>query len=146
MEGIGCDKLCAGFPNVCSTRSKPTLEISSWPCCRPDTIPRSENHERSMTPPVRAGVGDYYSTTFFSLATHSSLAPVLHRAGFPRSKSLGQNPRADKIGRRLAVIVPVHQGDSARAMDAISKWPSTCHRETVENIDLIIYEAEARRA
>ncbi|CAN0034630.1 unnamed protein product, partial [Scytosiphon promiscuus] len=49
-------------------------------------------------------------------------------------------------GRRLAVVVPVHKGDSSRAMDAISNWPSTCHRETVENVDLVIYEAEDRHA
>lgn len=43
----------------------------------------------------------------------------------------------------LAVVVPIHDGDAARAMTAMSKWPTTCYSNTLTNMDLIIYKAEA---
>ncbi|CAM9750544.1 unnamed protein product [Ectocarpus sp. 4 AP-2014] len=45
--------------------------------------------------------------------------------------------------RKLAVIVPIHEGDSDRAMAALSKWPTTCYSNTLMGMDLIIYKAEA---
>ncbi|CAB1119168.1 unnamed protein product [Ectocarpus sp. CCAP 1310/34] len=44
--------------------------------------------------------------------------------------------------RKLAVIVPIHEGDSDRAMEALTKWPTTCYSNTLLGMDLIIYKAE----
>ncbi|CAM9766040.1 unnamed protein product [Scytosiphon promiscuus] len=86
------------------------------------------------------------STVLCFLAILWSLARMLKRDGFAWKDSIKRKRRTVGIERRLAVVVPVHEGDSSRAMEAISKWPSTCHRQTVENVDLIIYEAEGRHA
>ncbi|CAB1098790.1 unnamed protein product [Ectocarpus sp. CCAP 1310/34] len=42
----------------------------------------------------------------------------------------------------LAVVVPIHDGDAARAMTSMSKWPTTCYSNTLTSMDLIIYKAE----
>ena len=46
---------------------------------------------------------------------------------------------------RLAVVIPIHDGDKAQAIAAISGWPSTCYATTLAAVDLVIYKAEARR-
>ncbi|CAB1118501.1 unnamed protein product [Ectocarpus sp. CCAP 1310/34] len=43
----------------------------------------------------------------------------------------------------LAIVLPIHDGDAALAMTAMSKWPTTCYSNTLTNMDLIIYKAEA---
>lgn len=63
---------------------------------------------------------------------------VSRRADVSQSVHLRQSG----IGRKMAVIVPIHDGDKFRAMDAISRWPHKCQRNIVEHMDLIIYKAE----
>ncbi|CAM9163653.1 unnamed protein product, partial [Ectocarpus sp. 8 AP-2014] len=43
----------------------------------------------------------------------------------------------------LAVVVPIYDGDEDPAMTALSKWPTTCYYNTLNNVDLVIYKAEA---
>lgn len=57
-------------------------------------------------------------------------------------QDIGMRLRQGSIGRKMAVVVPVHDGDKLRAMDAISRWPHDRHRNTLENMDLVIYKAE----
>lgn len=42
----------------------------------------------------------------------------------------------------MAVVVPVWEGDLDRALDSVSRWPSTCSEVTQNNVDLILYKAE----
>lgn len=44
--------------------------------------------------------------------------------------------------RTLAVVVPMHGGDVARAMESMKKWPATCSSDTLRAVDLILYHAE----
>lgn len=46
-------------------------------------------------------------------------------------------------GLKLAVIVPVHRGDRALAMESLKQWPSKCYPLTKQNVDLVIYQAES---
>ncbi|CAM9650691.1 unnamed protein product, partial [Ectocarpus sp. 12 AP-2014] len=43
----------------------------------------------------------------------------------------------------LAVVVPIYDGDEEAAMDALSKWPTSCYFNTLNGVDLVIYKAEA---
>lgn len=43
---------------------------------------------------------------------------------------------------RLAVVVPVHQGDLHKALLSLEKWPVALSDETQNNVDLILYKAE----
>lgn len=45
--------------------------------------------------------------------------------------------------RKLAIVVPIHEGDKGRALKSLQKWPSKCHPLTVQNVDLILYKAES---
>lgn len=47
----------------------------------------------------------------------------------------------EQRGERLAVIVPAHRGDLAKALSSLAKWPSTCHPSTLWNADLVLYYA-----
>lgn len=47
----------------------------------------------------------------------------------------------EQSGERLAVIVPAHRGDLAKALSSLAKWPSTCHPSTLRNADLVLYYA-----
>lgn len=47
-----------------------------------------------------------------------------------------------QTNRKMAIIVPVHQGDKDRAMESLRQWPLKCHALTVQNVDLVIYQAE----
>ncbi|CAN0000310.1 unnamed protein product [Ectocarpus sp. 6 AP-2014] len=60
------------------------------------------------------------------------------RAGGVKSIYSGRASR-DKL---LAVVVPVYDGDQDDAMRALSKWPETCHDNTLYGMDLVIYKAE----
>ncbi|CAB1112817.1 unnamed protein product [Ectocarpus sp. CCAP 1310/34] len=60
------------------------------------------------------------------------------RAGGGKSIYPGRASR-DKL---LAVVVPVYDGDQDDAMGALSKWPETCHDNTLYGMDLVIYKAE----
>lgn len=44
--------------------------------------------------------------------------------------------------RKLAVVVPMHHGDVARAMESMQKWPATCSRDSLIAMDLVLYYAE----
>lgn len=44
---------------------------------------------------------------------------------------------------RLAVVVPVHQGDIHKALRSLEKWPVSCSSITRGNVDLVLYKAEA---
>lgn len=46
-------------------------------------------------------------------------------------------------GERLAVVVPVHEGDISRALSSLERWPSACSSITLSNVDLVLYKAEA---
>lgn len=52
-------------------------------------------------------------------------------------------PRAVKLApeRRLAVVVPAHGGDLKRALDSLSRWPTTCSPVTLDRVELVLYYA-----
>lgn len=47
-------------------------------------------------------------------------------------------------GKRLAVVVPTHKGDFAKALASLAKWPTRCSPITRAHVDLILYKAEAQ--
>lgn len=52
------------------------------------------------------------------------------------------SPRATQNDRKLAVVVPVHEGDVSRALSSLEMWPDVCSPVTLANMDLVIYKAE----
>lgn len=44
--------------------------------------------------------------------------------------------------RTLAIAVPMHAGDVARAMESMKRWPTGCSFDTLRAVDLILYHAE----
>lgn len=73
------------------------------------------------------------------LAMFTLWTPTLRDPEDPESGSFVEHGH----DRKLAVVVPIHEGDSDRAMAALSKWPTTCYSNTLMGMDLIIYKAEA---
>lgn len=43
--------------------------------------------------------------------------------------------------RELAIVVPTHDGDIARAVVSMKRWPTTCSLVTLTRVDLIVYHA-----
>lgn len=43
--------------------------------------------------------------------------------------------------RKLAVVVPTHDGDVSRAFVSMGKWPHECSAVTLSHVDLILYHA-----
>lgn len=71
--------------------------------------------------------------------------PGTREANFPNCGMGNDNPdnfpervAADK---KLAVVVPIHAGDSTRAINSLSVWPTACAHSTLRNVDLVIYYA-----
>lgn len=62
-----------------------------------------------------------------------------------RSRSLGERGSGQHEWktdtRKLAVIVPTHDGDVDRAFLNMKNWPSTCSSITLSHVDLILYHA-----
>lgn len=46
-------------------------------------------------------------------------------------------------GRKLAVVVPMYDGDVDESFDAMRLWPTNCSPLNVRYTDLVIYYAEA---
>lgn len=46
-------------------------------------------------------------------------------------------------GRKLAVVVPMYDGDVDESLDAMRLWPTNCSPLNVRYTDLVIYSAEA---
>lgn len=42
---------------------------------------------------------------------------------------------------RLAVVVPIQQGDLSRAVGSLQRWPWTCSPVTQHSVDLVVYYA-----
>lgn len=47
------------------------------------------------------------------------------------------------IHKKLAIVVSVHQEDKDRAIQSLQKWPSNCHPLTMDNVYVVIYQAES---
>ncbi|CAM9443683.1 unnamed protein product, partial [Ectocarpus sp. 8 AP-2014] len=48
----------------------------------------------------------------------------------------------DPQQQRLGVVVPAYDGDLARAVSSLERWPAKCSPLTLENADLVLYYAE----
>ncbi|CAM9712766.1 unnamed protein product [Ectocarpus sp. 4 AP-2014] len=48
----------------------------------------------------------------------------------------------DPQQQRLGVVVPAYDGDLARAVSSLERWPTKCSPLTLENADLVLYYAE----
>lgn len=48
----------------------------------------------------------------------------------------------NEIGGRLAVVVPVYEGDLDKSLKSMALWPKVCHEETLSKVDLVLYKAE----
>lgn len=60
-----------------------------------------------------------------------------------RQQQHARNTNPHLWNRKLAIVVPVHQGDKHRAVESLQKWPSKCHTLTMQNVDLVLYQAES---
>ena len=64
----------------------------------------------------------YFNTDFRDYRELQGSTPLrrMERVGTAREEE-------EQSGERLAVIVPAHRGDLAKALSSLAKWPSTCH-------------------
>lgn len=78
----------------------------------------------------------YFNTDFRDYRELQGSTPLrrMERVGTAREEE-------EQSGERLAVIVPAHRGDLAKALSSLAKWPSTCHPSTLRNADLVLYYA-----
>lgn len=72
-----------------------------------------------------------------TLGSPASLVAVRGKREAHRGKG------ANRQHRLLGVVVPTHAGDTVETIQSLEKWPSKCTDDTLANVDLVIYKAEA---
>lgn len=68
-------------------------------------------------------------------------ALVMVRLSLFSSSSRGQVQEDAIDKRRLAVVVPAHAGDLAKALASLARWPKVCSDTTLQHVELVLYYA-----
>ncbi|CAM9579400.1 unnamed protein product [Ectocarpus fasciculatus] len=56
--------------------------------------------------------------------------------------TFAQDHHQESQQQRLGVVVPAYDGDLARAVSSLERWPAKCSPLTLKNADLVLYYAE----
>lgn len=77
------------------------------------------------------------------IASGSSAAPAAPPQdsgnSFKNAGAFGQT----EGGGRLAIVVPVYEGDLEKSLSSMGLWPKVCSQETLSMTDLVLYKAES---
>lgn len=88
---------------------------------------------------VAVSIGTYLAcfTAMLLVNLHTPKHKGLRSAG---ERGSGQHVWTSD-SRKLAVVVPTHDGDVSRAFVSMKRWPTTCSSVTLNHVDLILYHA-----
>lgn len=119
----------------------------------PQTTRKAEQRFRTLfcATLVTAGLFLNFGMLFF-VDPDNAPAAVFRRSGVRGDMDMSSaagvhatrwNEAGSSAGKRLAVVVPTHMGDFAKALASLAKWPTRCSSITRTHVDLILYKAEA---